>query len=396
MIVVVDGGDAGTRSLAETYKAAFPLRWIFVPEHKGQASAHNAGAAAKTTERGPALVISPETDMKLSVIMCTYNYGHLLPDTLRSLVAQTFPDFELLVVDDGSTDNTEEIVRRFSPQFRNCIYLKKAHTGPADSRKIAVQTVTGTHVASIDSDDLWSPDYLAAVAGSFESNPNAELLFCDGFHVQDDGTVMRAVMPRTPPPSPGRIRSTLELFTLFNNFCPTGMVFTKSLYERAGPFDVRYGFGLCDDVDWVARALIVGAYSVRIDRKLFLHRIHGSNLTTDPTPFLKPWIELFNEKIKGSSLGPEFERYCRRFSRDYVLRLVGICSPAKGRALLSQTLEVFPGDAILILAYLSTYLGSTYALRVLKFGKRLARKLSRGKQRLDLNADPRVIFQSLK
>ena len=57
--------------------------------------------------------------MKFSVIICTYNYAHLLPDTLRTLRAQTIQDFELLVVDDGSTDNTEEVVRQYAPQFRN-------------------------------------------------------------------------------------------------------------------------------------------------------------------------------------------------------------------------------------------------------------------------------------
>jgi glycosyltransferase involved in cell wall biosynthesis len=334
--------------------------------------------------------------MKLSVIMPTYNYGRLLPDTLRSLAAQTFTDFELLVVDDGSTDNTEEVVRGFSSQLRNCIYVKKPHTGPADSRKFALQTVTGTHIASLDSDDLWSPDYVAAVRSSFESHPGGELLFCDGLHVQDTGAVLRAVFPSTPPACSGQIRSARELFMLAINFCPTGMVFLKSLYDRVGPFDVRYGFGLCDDTDWVVRALIAGAYCIRIDRKLFVHRIHGSNLTTDPVAYLEPWLGVFDEKIKGSALGPEFERYGREFSRDYVLRLLGICSPAKGRGLLSQTLKVLPGDFLLTSAYASTYVGSTFALKVLKFGKRLLRKMFRENQRLDLSAHPSVMFEGVK
>ncbi len=76
--------------------------------------------------------------MRLSVIMPTYNYGHLLPETLQSLVAQTYQDFELLVIDDGSTDNTENVVRGFSSRLRNCIYVKRPHTGPADSRRFAV------------------------------------------------------------------------------------------------------------------------------------------------------------------------------------------------------------------------------------------------------------------
>jgi glycosyltransferase involved in cell wall biosynthesis len=334
--------------------------------------------------------------MKLSVIMPTYNYGHLLPETLRSLAAQTFQDFELLVVDDGSTDHTEEVVRGFSSQLRNCVYLKKPHTGPADSRRFAVQAATGTHIASLDSDDMWSPEYLEVVRRSFENHPQAEVFFCDGLHVQSTGKVMYPTLPADLPPSSGEVTSLRELFQLCINFCPTGMVFSKSLYQRVGPFDPRYGFGLCDDTDWVVRAVIAGARCIRIDRKLFLHRVHGSNLTTDPVAYLEPWLGVYAEKIKGSRLGPEFERYARHFTRGYVLRLLGVCSPAKGRRLLSQTLEVLPGDAILTSAYLSTYLGSTSALKLLKLGKRLIRKILQDNRRLDLSAPPVAIFEGVK
>lgn len=333
--------------------------------------------------------------MKLTVIMPTYNYGHLLPGALRSLAAQTFKDFELLVVDDGSTDNTEEIVRSFSSQLRNCIYLKKPHTGPADSRRVAVQAASGTHIASLDSDDVWSPDYLATVWSSFESNPDAELFFCDGLHVRDAGTVMQTVLPGNLPPSSGPVRSLHELFLLCVNFCPTGMVFTKSLYDRVGTFDVRYGFGLCDDTDWVVRAVAAGAHCIRTDSKLFLHRVHGANLTTDPVAYLEPWLGIFDEKIKGGPLGPEFERYARHFTQGYVLRLLGICSPSKGRDLLSQTLEILPGDFILNCAYFSTYLGLTSVLKVLKLGKRLMREKFHEAQKLDLNAPPEAIFEGV-
>ncbi len=334
--------------------------------------------------------------MKISVIMPTYNYGHLLPGTLRTLASQTFKDFELLVVDDGSTDNTEEVVRGFSPQLRNFRYLKKPHTGPADSRRVAVEAATGTHIASLDSDDMWSPEYMETVRSSFASHPQAEMFFCNGLHVQATGQVMYAALPGDPPPASGQVTSLRELFLLCINFCPTGMVFTKSLYQRVGPFDARYGFGLCDDTDWVVRAVIAGARCIRMNRKLFLHRVHGLNLTTDPVAYLEPWLSVYAEKIKGSPLGPEFERYARQFTRGYILRLLGVCSPAKGRALLSKTLEVLPGDFILSCAYASTYLGSTSALKLLKLGKRLIRKSFQHNQRLDLSAAPAAIFEGVK
>ncbi|MBI4465420.1 MAG: glycosyltransferase, partial [Acidobacteria bacterium] len=67
--------------------------------------------------------------MKISIVVCTYNYAHFLRDALQAAAAQTFRDFELLVVDDASTDNTEEVVHQFSSRLARCIYLRKPHTG---------------------------------------------------------------------------------------------------------------------------------------------------------------------------------------------------------------------------------------------------------------------------
>src|SRR5215813_5313132 len=116
--------------------------------------------------------------MKFSVIVCSYNYARFLPQALRTLQAQTVHDFELLIIDDGSTDDTEEVVKEWSSLFRNCVYLKKLHTGLASSRNFGVRHASGTHVAFLDADDLWSPAYLESVLRVFETTPEAELVCC--------------------------------------------------------------------------------------------------------------------------------------------------------------------------------------------------------------------------
>lgn len=334
-------------------------------------------------------------DMKFTVFVCTYNYAHLLPDALRSIAAQTSPDFELLIVDDGSTDKTEEVVRSYSSEFRNCVYLKKPHTGPADSRNFAVAHAKGTHLASLDSDDLWSPSYLETTRHCLELNPQAELVFTNGLRVLNDGKVLNPILPSDLPPLKWPASSMAHLFSLCNNSLPSGMVFRKSLYERVGPLDIRFGMGLGDDVDWRFRAIIAGARWIYVDQKLVLYRFHGDNLTNDPIAFLGPWLSIYERQIKGCSLGAEFERCARNFTRDYILRLLGICSASRGRSLLAQTLEILPDDFILRSAYLSTYLGSTAALKLLKWGKHLARKSNSREQHVDLSAPPEVIFQSI-
>ena len=338
---------------------------------------------------------TPVSEVKFTVIVCSYNYAHLLPDALRTLAAQTFPDFELLIVDDGSTDDTEEVVRQYSSKFRNCVYLKKPHSGLADTRNVAVQAAKGTHLAFLDADDLWSPHYLEAVRSRVESNPQAELVVCNGLRILDNGRVLETVFRPNLPPLEGPVRPMENLFYLCNDFLPSGMVFRKSLYERIGGFDTRFDKGLGDDTDWVVRAVAARAHCVRIDQKLFLYRFHGRNLTSNPLLIVDPWLTIYEEQIKGSRLGPDFERDARNFTRSYVLRLLGICSPSKGRVLLARTLETLPGDFILRCAYLSTYLGSIHALKVLRWGKRLMRKILPARQRIDLSAVPDTMFQGV-
>ncbi|TAM80065.1 MAG: glycosyltransferase family 2 protein [Acidobacteria bacterium] len=335
----------------------------------------------------------PTAGVKFTVVVTTYNYAHLLPDALRSLAAQTVPDFELLIVDDGSTDKTGQVVEEFRPRFRDFRYLKKLNGGPADARNFGVQNARGTHIAFLDADDLWSPRYLSEVRKTFNAHPRTEIVFCNGFRINGSGRVLRPVFPPGLAAIDGPINSAEELFLLCKHFVPTGMVFLKPLYDRVGPFDVRFRHG--DDVDWVIRAAMAGAYCVRIDQKLFLYRIHGGNLTNDAIAFLDTWLKIYEEQLKQSRLGPECERRGRIFARNYALRLLGNCSPAEGRALLARTIETVRGDFILRSAYFSTYLGSSYTIRPLRWTKRLLLKRPAAVPKVDLGAPPEIIFQGL-
>lgn len=333
------------------------------------------------------------TDLRFTVIVCTYNYAHLLPDALRTLAAQTSKDFELLVVDDGSTDHTQEVVEQYSSKFRNCVYLKKLHSGLADTRNFAVQHARGTHLAFLDSDDFWSPRYLEAVRRRLESSPQADLVLSNGLRILDNGLIRSAVFPPDLPSFDGPVNSAADLFSLCIRACTIGTVFRRSLYDRIGPFDTRFSHG--DDVYWVFRAVLAEAYCVFINQKLFLYRFHGRNLTNDPIAFLETWLRIYDEQLKDSRLGPALERSGRHFARDYVLRLLGICSTAKGRSLLARTLETFPNDIVLRCAYVSTYWGSTYVLKGLKWGKHLIANSKRKGRRIELSVSPEIMFQGL-
>lgn len=108
-----------------------------------------------------------------SVIIPTYNRAELLRETLNSVFAQNFKDFEVVVVDDGSTDQTEAVVRSFGNGTR---FIRQTNQGPGVARNLGVQESTGQFITFLDSDDLWFPWTLAAYADVLRSNNRVELI----------------------------------------------------------------------------------------------------------------------------------------------------------------------------------------------------------------------------
>ena len=106
---------------------------------------------------------------KISVIIPTFNRAQKLYRCLDSLVAQTYTDFEVLVCDDGSTDNTEQVVRHFTTVLNIKYFFISNFGGPAKPRNVGIQAASGLYVAFLDSDDWWTPDKLLCSFQSLES-----------------------------------------------------------------------------------------------------------------------------------------------------------------------------------------------------------------------------------
>jgi glycosyltransferase involved in cell wall biosynthesis len=112
----------------------------------------------------------------VSVVIPTYNNAALLHETLNGVLRQTVQDLEVLVVDDGSTDDTEAVVRRYDSRFR---YIKQANQGPAAARNTGAQRALGEYIAFLDHDDIWNEQHLATLLDSFDMFPQAGMVFDD-------------------------------------------------------------------------------------------------------------------------------------------------------------------------------------------------------------------------
>ncbi|PTB98250.1 hypothetical protein C9993_08400 [Marinobacter sp. Z-F4-2] len=116
-----------------------------------------------------------------SVVIPSYNRSMMTVEAVNSVLNQTFSDYEIIVIDDGSIDDTEDALARFNGRIK---YYKQNNSGVAFARNKGVSLSGGNYICYLDSDDIWHPDKLSVFKDAIESNPEIAFLFSD-FHKRD-------------------------------------------------------------------------------------------------------------------------------------------------------------------------------------------------------------------
>jgi glycosyltransferase involved in cell wall biosynthesis len=207
-----------------------------------------------------------------TVIICNYNYGKYVGEAIESVLSQTHADFELIVVDDGSTDNSREIIESIFDNRLKIVFKKNG--GQASAFNVAMQSMTGQLVAFLDSDDLWKPNKLEAVFGFFEDeNIIAVQHACEV--IDKDGKTLKREHPGNPKKV--LILDSLKMALLGHGFpggVPTSsMVFRSSALKKVFPINDSYR--ICADMP-LRNTFILGLTCL-ISNKLTDYRIHGNN-----------------------------------------------------------------------------------------------------------------------
>lgn len=201
-------------------------------------------------------------DTQISVIVPVFNCEAYLGEAIESILNQTRPPSEIIVVDDGSTDSSATVARGFGSRIR---YEWQENAGVATARNKGIERAQGEYLAFLDSDDLWTPRKLELQGAVLDTQP-------DVFFVT--GMIKQFISPDVEPAVAARYQ------------CPSQPVFApspgvllarKSLFQHAGGFAEQSSVG--EWFELYSRAVDLGFESVRLAETFLLRRIHGGNMT---------------------------------------------------------------------------------------------------------------------
>ena len=210
----------------------------------------------------------------VSVVIPFYR-AHYLSDAIQSVRAQTFSDYELVVVDDGSPDR-KEVDRLGLPEDARIRYLRQENRGPAAARNAALQAARGEFVAFLDSDDTWEPTYLQEQIDGLTRDSGLDVIYCSALMMGQPETDRRALMESTGRRELATCTSLLrEEYTVYLS----GVVARRGLILAAGLFDEQFVHG--EDFDLWTRMLKRGARMGFQPRVLLNRRLHSGSLSSD-------------------------------------------------------------------------------------------------------------------
>ena len=209
----------------------------------------------------------------VTVFIPVYNREQYLPETLDSLLGQTFRNFELIVADDGSSDGTLSVAREYAARDPRIRVLSLRHSGEVPTRNAAVSAAhpESRYLMNHDSDDTSMPEKLEKLVAHLDSHPEVGIVGCQAEYFDDLGNHLGS-----PPQEvePGRIRAT---FGESNSMVNSAALIRREVFERIGKY--RDEFAGVDDYDFFSRALQAGFALANVPEVLHRIRLHRASIS---------------------------------------------------------------------------------------------------------------------
>ena len=250
-----------------------------------------------------------------SIITPTYNRGHLIGETIASVCAQTFGDFEWLIIDDGSTDNTREIIASVADS--RIKYLSIPHSGHLSRvRNAGLVNASGSYIAHLDSDDLWHPEKLDRYISLYRDNPDVDLIISGYRTFGQEGKPREDTYASLPGMQDNVSRADLfspliqgKMFVY-----PSSLSSRRTAAEQAGLLDETL---VCADIEYIVR-LADGRSAIIIHEPLVFIREHDGKISRNSSFSVRSFDESIQVIDRYYRMGRVPEDIYRRKRRHYV------------------------------------------------------------------------------
>jgi glycosyltransferase involved in cell wall biosynthesis len=216
----------------------------------------------------------------VSVIIPVYNGARFLGEAINNVLKQDYQPLEIIVVDDGSTDNTGKVAAKFQDVIH---YIYQPNTGPSAARNCGLKAVQGEFITFLDVDDLWSEDKLKVQTDYLVNNPNIGIV---------QGLIQQMVLLDKNQESQPLFKPIYQPYQFINL---GSAVYRKSVFKKIGFFDETLKYG--EDVDWFIRAWENGVSKVVLEEVSLFYRKHNNNMTEGKNLVHLGFVRIFKKHL---------------------------------------------------------------------------------------------------
>ena len=227
---------------------------------------------------------------KVTVYIPVYNYGRFVDKAIQSVLAQSMDGWELIVINDGSTDNTNEVLAKYR-QHPKIKILEQENRGLNTSNNIAIRLSRGEYIIRLDADDYFDENILVVLSNVLDNKPNVGLVYPDYYHVDEKGKVLEVVRRK-------KIGEEVELLDLPAHGACT--MFRKSLLRDLGGYSEDY---FCQDGYEIWIRIIQKHKPYNVNIPLFYYRQHSSSLTGDQKRIIETRREIKKQFVNKHGNG---------------------------------------------------------------------------------------------
>ena len=249
---------------------------------------------------------------RVSVIIATYNNAHYILEAIASIFNQTYRSYEIIVIDDGSTDNTRQVLEPYLDKIR---YLYQENKGVSHARNLGLEMARGEFISFLDADDFFLPDKLAKQVAVFDAHPSLGIVHSGWRLVNEKGEKISDIEFWHWY---GSLELDLETWVVWKPVT-ISMMFRKSWIKSVGGFDTRWHHG--EDIDLVLRLSVNGCQAVWLPKITYCYRQHHYNVTrkyTQQAVSINSVLDNFFSRQNLSTSIRQLERKSRYYTHNWL------------------------------------------------------------------------------